>query len=63
MFGNFYSNIFFNISSNFCSSFFCNKTTKTTDINIFSRYERLFYFFKHSFQCNHYIHFRNSGFL
>ena len=51
MFRNMNSNILFDVSSNFSSSFFGDKTAKSTDINIFALGKSIFYFFKHGFEC------------
>ncbi|OIR12103.1 hypothetical protein GALL_63540 [mine drainage metagenome] len=45
----FYSNISFNISPDFCSTFFCNKTSKTAYVNVLTMGQTVFYFFKHGF--------------
>ena len=60
MFRNMYRNILFYITTNFSCSFFGDKTTEATDINIFSSRESILNFFEHRFECNQHIYFGNS---
>ena len=55
--------IFLDVASDLCSSFLCDETSKTSDIDILSGGERVFYFLEHCFKCNKHVHFRNTCFF
>ena len=63
MFRNLNSNILFDISANFGSSFLGDKTSETPDINILALQQGVFYFFEHGFQRNQYINLWNTCFF
>jgi len=61
MFGYMNSYVFLDVPANFCGPFFRDKTSESTDIDIFTFGKCVFHFLEHGFQGDQYIHFWNSG--
>src|SRR5664279_325644 len=58
-----YCDILFYVSSDFSSSFFCDKTAETTDVNILSFRKGILYFLKHGLQRNQDVYLRYTCFI
>src|SRR5690349_418751 len=63
MFRDFNGYVAFDIPPNLGGSFFSNKTSKTSYIDVFTMRKAVFHLFKHRFQCYKNIYFRDTRFF
>lgn len=61
--GNFHRHIPFNVAPNFGCPFFSDKTSETSDIDIFTLRQAVLYFFEHGFEGDQNVDFGYAGFL